>query len=390
MTTKPRSLATPIVAGVVCALVAFTSSFVVVLTGLRGAGATDAQAASGLLTLTALMGVATIVLSVRTRMPITVAWSTPGAALLVSAGAVAGGWPAAVGAFVVAGGLYVLTGLWPQLADLIRRIPTPIAQAMLAGVVLKLVLAPLPALVDHPASILPVIAVWLACLRWVPRWAVPLAFVAAAVVIAVQLVRDGTTIDAGALVPALDVTRPTFTAEAVVGIALPLFLVTMASQNVPGVAVLDSFGFRAPWRASMLVAGSGTIVGAATGGFTLNLAAISAALAAGPGAGAHERRWIAGVTTGAVYVLLAAAVPAAAELIVVAPDGVVAAVAAVALLPTLGASLAGATRDTSFQLPATITFAVAASGIAPWNVSSAFWALLAGIGTHLALTTDRR
>lgn len=385
-----RDLSTPVVAGIVAGLVGFTSAFVVVLTGLRGAGASETQAASGLLAVTLLMGVASIVLSWRSRMPITVAWSTPGAALLASATAVAGGWPAAVGAFAVVGALFVVTGLWPQLADLIRRIPAPVAQAMLAGVVLHLVVDPLPALVDDPGSILPIVGVWLLGLRWWPRWAVPGAFVVAAAVIGIDLVRNGTAITGSDLLPAFDLTRPSFGLEAMIGIAIPLYLVTMASQNIPGVAVLDSFGYQVPWRPAMLVTGVGTIVGAPAGGHAINLAAISAALAAGPEAGRHERRWIAGVSAGATHVVLAAGAAAAAALIVDAPDGVVAVVAAVALLPTLGAALGGATRDPAHQIPAMITFAVAASGIAPWNVSAAFWALLAGIAAHLLLPRPAR
>lgn len=369
----------------VCALVGFTSAFVVVLTGLRGAGASTSQAASGLMAVTALMGLATIVLSVRSRMPVIVAWSTPGAALLASAGGTSASWPAAVGAFMITGGLFVLTGLWPQLAGLIRKIPVPVAQAMLAGVVLHLVLAPFPSLIEDPWSIAPVAAVWLVCLRRWPRWAVPCAFVAAAAVIVVELARQGTTLETAALVPRLDLTRPQFTLDALIGVAVPLYLVTMASQNIPGMAVLDSFGYRAPWRSAMVVTGAGTIAGAPAGGHAINLAAISAALAAGPDAGPPARRWIAGVCSGGVCLVLAAAAPAAAELIVVAPAGVVAAVAAVALLPTLGTSLAGATREPTLQLPATIAFAVAASGIAPWNVSAAFWALLAGIVATVCL-----
>ena len=148
--TTAAPLSRPILAGVVTALVGFTSSFAVVLTGLGAVGATPAQAASGLLAVSLTMGLACIVLAWRYRMPITVAWSTPGAALLAATGVVDGGWPAAVGAFLVASALILLTALWPALGALIARIPPSIAQAMLAGVLLPLCLAPITGLVANP------------------------------------------------------------------------------------------------------------------------------------------------------------------------------------------------------------------------------------------------
>ena len=147
------------------ALVGFTSSFAVVLTGLRAVGATPEQAASGLLALCLALGLACIVLAWRFRMPITAAWSTPGAALLAATGLVEGGWPAAVGAFLVVAALIVLTGLWPQLGRLIARIPPSIAQAMLAGVLLPLCLAPITGIVVNPWGVIPVVLTWLVFAR---------------------------------------------------------------------------------------------------------------------------------------------------------------------------------------------------------------------------------
>lgn len=275
----------PMGAGVVTALVGFTSAFVIVLAGLEAVGASHAQAASGLMAVTVLMALGSIVLSLSTRLPVTIAWSTPGAALLASTGMVDGGWPAAVGAFVVTGALVLLTGLIPALGALITRIPASIAQAMLAGIVLQLCLGPVTGMAANPWAVGPVVLIWLLALRFLPRWASPLAFVAAAVVIAAHLVRSGTSLDAATLVPQLELTAPAFTIGGLIGIALPLYLVTMASQNVPGMAVMRGFGYEVPWQRSMLVTGVGTLIGAPAGGHGINLAAISAALAAGPEAG---------------------------------------------------------------------------------------------------------
>ncbi|MCK2033015.1 benzoate/H(+) symporter BenE family transporter [Microbacterium sp. KSW4-4] len=380
----------PIVAGIVTALVGFTSSFAVVLTGLDAVGASAAQAASGLLAVSLAMGLACIVLAWRYRMPITAAWSTPGAALLVATGSVEGGWPAAVGAFLVAAALILLTALWPALGALIARIPPSIAQAMLAGVLLPLCLAPITGVVANPWGVLPVVLTWLIFARLAPRWAVPLAFVAAAAVVAVSLVSAGTPVDPAVLLPRFELTMPAFTVGALVGIALPLFIVTMASQNVPGIAIMRSFGYEVPWRPAMLVTGLGTAVGAPAGGHAINLAAISAALAASPDADPDpDRRWLAGVSTGASYLVLGAFSAAFATLVVLAPTAVIPAVAGLALFGAFGAAVQQAIDDPGERLPAVVTFLVAASGIAVLGVSAAFWALVAGLLVRTVLHAGR-
>jgi benzoate membrane transport protein len=387
---RPDGLLQPITAGVVSALVGFTSAFAVVLSGLAGVGAGPGQAASGLLTLTVAMGLASILLARWTRMPITVAWSTPGAALLATTGTVDGGWPAAVGAFLVTGLLIVLTGLLPQVGALIARIPASVAQAMLAGVLLPLCLRPVEGLAENPLVVAPVVVVWLLALRFLPRWAAPLAFLTAAVVIGIDVAVAGTPIDPADLVPRVDLTAPAFTVAGVVGIALPLYLVTMASQNVAGAAVMKGLGYEVPWRRSMLVTGVGTLAGAPAGGHAINLAAISAALAAGPEAGEdRSRRWTASVSAGVVLVLLGIASAAFSTLVLVAPAGVVPAVAGLALLGVLAASLQAALSEPDERVPAVVVFATAASGIAVAGVSAAFWALVAGLVVRAVLRPGR-
>lgn len=395
MSTGPAAgrdgLARPVSAGVVSALVGFTSAFVVVLSGLAAVGATPDQAASGLLAVSVTMGLSCVLLSCWTRMPITVAWSTPGAALLASTGTVEGGWPAAVGAFLLTGALIVLTGLVPRLGALIAGIPASIAQAMLGGVLFQLCLGPVTGLAANPAAVLPVVAVWLLALRLLPRWAAPAAFLAAAVVIGVDVATSAAVVDPGSLVPRLDLTAPEFTPAGLVGITLPLYLVTMASQNVPGVAVMKGLGYHVPWRRSMLVTGVGTALGAPAGGHAVNLAAISAALAAGPEAGAdRSRRWVAGVTAGVVLVLLGVASAAFGALVLLAPSGVVPAVAGLALLGTLASALEASLAEADERVPAVVTFATAASGIAIAGVGAAFWALVAGLVVRAVLRSGRR
>ncbi len=370
--------AQPLLAGVLTSVVGFTSSFAVVLAGLAAMGASPSQAASGLLALCVVCGLGTMWLSVRHRIPVILAWSTPGAALLASTGAPDGGWPAAVGAFIVVGCLILLTALWPRLGELIGAIPTPIAQAMLAGVLLQLCLQPVLGLAAEPLLVAPVVVAWLLTYVLSPRWASPVAFAAALVVMGVWLGRHGGL--AGSPWPVLEWTTPTLSVGAVLGVALPLYVVTMASQNVPGVAVLSSFGYTAPWRASMGVTGIGTIAGAGLGGHAVNLAAITAALAAGEESHPEPaKRWWAGTTSGATYLVLAAASGLITVVVTTAPTEVITAVAGLALLATLAAALTAATADPSRRLAAVLTFVVAGSGITVAGIGAAFWALLAGL-----------
>ncbi|MFD5178741.1 benzoate/H(+) symporter BenE family transporter [Nocardia sp. NPDC058379] len=379
--TEPRAgIAQPLGAGAITALVGFTSSFAVVLSGLRAVGASPAQAASGLMILCFTQGIGILLLSFRYRIPITLAWSTPGAALLASTGLVAGGWPGAVAAFAVTGVLVVITGLWQRLGSLVAAIPVPIAQAMLAGVLVPLCLAPVQALRTSPAVVVPVILVWLVLQRYAPKWAVLVAFVTAAVGTGIDIAVRDRHLDLAAMVPTLEWTAPHWHWQAIVGIAVPLYIVTMASQNIPGVAVMRSFDYQVPWRASMLVTGIGTIAGAAAGGHAINLAAISAALSAAPSASPDpKRRWIAAATAGGSYLILGLASAALVTLIAAAPAGTLETVAGLALLATLAAALTGALSDPDHRMPGLVTFLVAASGTTLFGIGGAFWALLAGL-----------
>lgn len=369
-----------VVAGMVTAVVGYTGAFAVVLTGLQGVGATPSQAASGLAVLCLTMGVATILLAWRHRIPITIAWSTPGAALLASSGVPQGGWPAAVFAFLVAGVLIVVTGLAPWLGRLVSAIPTSLAQAMLAGVLVPICLAPVQAMVKIPAIIGPVLLVWMVMMAWRPKWAAATS-VGLALIIAVVWVAAGPGLGSlPAAGTALEFTTPAPSWTAVIGLAVPLWLVTMASQNIPGVAVLGSFGYQAPWRSAMLVTGIGTIVGAPFGGHAINYAAISAALAASPDAGEDPaKRWRAALTAGVGYLIFGGVTATVTALVFTGPAGLLPAAAGIALVGTLGSSLAGAMSAAEGREAAVVTFVVAASGVSVSGIGAAFWALAAGL-----------
>jgi benzoate membrane transport protein len=381
-------------AGIATAVVGFAGTSAVVLTGLGAVGASPSQAASGLLALCVTQGLGTVLLAHRTRRPITLAWSTPGAALLIGSGGAEGGWAAAVGAFLVCGILLLATALWPLLGRLVRLIPASVAAAMLAGVLLPLCVATVTAGVRTPLVVLPVVLAWLAACRWAPRWAAPAALAAALAVVGIALAvagpAPGTSLDVADLVPRIELTAPAFTVAAAVALGIPLFVVTMASQNLPGVAVLASFGYDTPWRAAMTTTAAATLVSAPLGGHAVNLAAISAALSAAPSAHPDPaERWRAASSAGWTNLVLGLASAALAAVIVAGPAGVVAAAAGLALVPSLAASLASAVREPGAHLPAVATFVVAASGITVGGLGAAFCALVAGVLVHLALRTRR-
>ncbi|MCM6763576.1 benzoate/H(+) symporter BenE family transporter [Rathayibacter sp. ZW T2_19] len=364
-------------AGIVAALTGFSSSFAIVLAGVVAVGATDRQAASGLLAVCVLQGLLCILLSLRYRVPLTFAWSTPGAALLAATAAAPGGFDRAVGAFLVASLLLVITGLWPALGRLVSRIPRPLANGMLAGILFPLVLAPVRAAVEIPALALPVILVWLLLVRLLPRWAVPAAIGLAIVLL---LATDGAALASAPLLPTPEFVAPVLEIGAVVGIGLPLYVVTMAGQNIPGIAVLSSFGFPSHSRPAIVSSGALSGVAALFGGVPINLAALSAALTAGPEASPRpERRWIASVSAGASYLVLGLVAGAATALVSSASPLLIEAVAGLALLGVFVSAVQAVVEESRLRLPAAATLLVTASGTSVAGIGSAFWGLVVGL-----------
>ncbi|MCD0451526.1 benzoate/H(+) symporter BenE family transporter [Actinocorallia sp. API 0066] len=374
----------PVLAGAVMAVVGFASSFAVVLAGLHAVGADDRQAASGLLALSVAMGLTAILLGLRYRTPISIAWSTPGAALLATSGDGVT-YREALGAFAVTGLLIVLAGLSKALGRLVAAIPVPLAAAMLAGVLLPLCLAPVRAVAELPRAAIPIVLTWLVLGRFTAtkRWAVPAALSVS--VVAVLLLREPGAA-ATSYLPVLTWETPSLSVQALVGVALPLFVVTMASQNVPGMGVLAANGYRPDLRPILVATGAATTAGAPFGGHAVNLAAITAQLAAGPDAHPDpSRRWIASVSGGVFYLFIALGSGAVVSLISTSPSLLIETVAGLALLASLGSALSAAVQEVSSRDAAVITFAVTASGISLLGVGAAFWGLLSGLA-YAALT----
>ncbi|MCA0423893.1 MAG: benzoate/H(+) symporter BenE family transporter [Proteobacteria bacterium] len=363
--------------GLIVALVGYASSVAVVIAGLSAVGASTADIASGLLLLGFAKGLAAILLSLKTRMPISIAWTTPGLALLATTGAVAGGFPAAVGAFIVTGLLIILAGYWPVLARFVAAIPTPLASAMLAGVLLKFCLAPFVALKTFPAAALAILVTWLVFMRFARLYAVPAAVV---VTLGAVAVTGGDAVqDLSFAWPQPLITMPVFTVEALVSLALPLFIVTMASQNITGLAVLKSFGYQADPKLGLGVTGALSALTAPFGAPTINFAAITAALCAGPDAHADPaRRYVAAVFSGIGYIFLAALAAVVAGFVARSSPILIEAAAGLALIGAFGGAMTGALQTENARLPALMTFLITASGFSLWGIGAAFWGLEIG------------
>ncbi|MFN0043225.1 MAG: benzoate/H(+) symporter BenE family transporter [Alphaproteobacteria bacterium] len=362
--------------GFLAGLVGFSSSFAILLQGFTAVGASQAEAASGLMAASIAMGVGGVYLSLTTRLPISVAWSTPGAALLVTTPALPGGFPEAVGAFVLAGLMIVLTGCWARLGRLVGSIPPAIANAMLAGVLLGLCLAPMRAIGQAPLLGLAIAATWAVTGIFSRLFAVP-----AAVATAMALIAWTTPVpEIGlATLPQPVFVMPSFSMSGAIGIALPLYLVTMASQNIPGMAVLNANGYHPAPGPLLRATGILGTLAAPFGSHAVNLAAITAALCAGPEAHADPtRRYWAAAASGIAYIAFGLAAGAVTAFIVASPAFLIEAVAGLALFGALGAALGAALSKVEHREEAVVTFIVTASGLSAFGIGGAFWGLVAG------------
>jgi benzoate membrane transport protein len=372
-----RDLRAPVLAGTVASITGQAASTGVVLAALSALGASQAQIVSVVFVMLLLYGTLSIVLSWRYKMPISIVWSTPGAALLVSAGGLGFGFETAVGAFIVAAALIALTGLWPTLGKLVTSIPKPIASAMLAGVIFSFCIAPFSAAGQYPLIVIPAILVWLVLYKFAQVWATPIAMVVLFALTAFEL---QIAIAAEDILPAAQLVVPQFSLVAIVSIAVPLYLVTMASQNIPGLAIMKSYGYEVPFRPVMLATGIGSLFANFFGGFVTNLAAITAALNANEQAHKNVgKRWIASVSGGVVYLLLALTAGASISFVLQAPREIILAAAGLALFSTMIGALSSIVEEPELRLPAVIAFLVASSGFTAFAIGPAFWALLLGV-----------
>ena len=377
MASKVADLRAPIIAGTVASITGTAATTAIFLSAFVAIGATKTQTVSMVAIMLVFYGALSILLSWRFKMPLSVVWSTPGAALLAGSSLSGIGFNNAMGGILVCGLLLALTGLWPKLGEVVSAIPKSIASAMLAGVIFSFCVAPFAASAEYPMLVLPVIAVWIILYWLAPLWASPVAIVLAFTLIGFN---QGLSVSAADWLITVELVQPSFSLASIFTIALPLYLVAMASQNIPGIAIMNSYGYKVPFRASLTTTGLGTVVASFLGGFVMNLAAITAALNANEQA--HKdpsKRWIASVSGGVVYWIFAIFTGVAVAFVYQTPRDLLLAASGLALLPTIVNAFNVMVETASERLPAVITFLIASSGIAFFSVGAAFWAILAGL-----------
>ncbi len=382
-------------AGFVAVLVGFTSSVAIVFQAALSFGASSAQVSSWMWALGLGMGLCTVVMSLILRKPVMVAWSTPGAAVLATtaAAAAASGAPYsmghAVGAFMISGALVALFGATGWFEKLMDRIPMALAQALLAGVLAKFALNGFFAAGADTGLVVTMLLAYLVGKRFWVRYAVPATLVIAVFYVAAtqgfDVAKAGFGDISGFTIPVW--VSPQFSMAGVVSLALPLFIVTMASQNLPGVAAIRASGYELPLSKIITTTGVATVVLAPFGGFALNLSAITAAMVMNPEA--HEdrnKRYTAAVSCGLIYIGIGLFGAAVTGVLQAFPKALIAAIAGMALLGTIGNALAAALKEEPTREAALITFLVTLSGVVIAGIGSAFWAVVAGLVALWVLT----
>ncbi len=363
-------------AAIAAALVGIAGALAIVLSAAAAVGATQAETTSWVTALCLSMALTSGFLSWRHRMPIITAWSTPGAAVIAAtAGAVK--LDAAVGAFLVTGALIVATGAIGPIDRLIRRIPVAVAAGMLAGVLVRFVLQMVEAVPQAPLLVLPLLAIFLVLRLLIPSAAMLVVIAAGVALAAAQgLITSWPRIE----LSTLTLIAPRFDGATIIGLAIPLYLVTMASQNLPGAAVLKASGYEPPFSSALLVTGLASLAIAPFGAHSINLAAITAAICTGPDAHPDPaKRWHTGIAYLVVYGLLAALGASLVALFAAFPAVLIKAIAGLGLLGSLTAALAAAVADERQRFAGILAFAVTTSGIALFGIGSAFWGLVAGL-----------
>lgn len=366
-----------VVTGFVVVLVGFTSTGALVFQAAQSLGASQAQISSWMWALGLGMGLSSIIPSLVYKKPVVAAWSTPGAALIATSAAGVS-MPEAIGAFVLCAVLIIIAG-WSGLFErMMNRIPMAIASAMLAGVLLRFGLEAFSSIRTAPAMVLAMFAVHLLGRRFWPRYGVVgvlgigIAFAAGA---------DALKWSAVTVEWAKPVwVTPEFSLSAIIGLGLPLFMVTMASQNMPGVAVMRGAGYDTPISPVITTTGVINLIFAPFGAFALNLAAITAAISMGREA--HEdkdKRYTAAVMAGVFYCLIGLFGAIVGGLFAAFPRELIVALAGLALMGTIGNGLATAVSEEKNREAAIITFLITASGLSMFGIGSAFWGLVGGV-----------
>lgn len=374
-------------AGFVAVLVGYTSSAAIIFQATHTVGATEAQIASWMWALGIGMAVSSISLSLYYRIPLLTAWSTPGAALLVTS--LAGvSLPEATAAFIFCGLLIAVIGYAGWFERLMHWIPVPLASAMLAGVLLKFGLGAFVSLQQEPLLVGCMFVTFLLMKRLLARYAIPLTLIVGMLVAWLSGLMDLGQLSLKWAQPVF--VMPEIRLEALIGVGLPLFIVTMASQNIPGVAVLKANGYAAPLSKTIGFTGLTTMILAPFGGYAYNLAAITAAICMGEDVDKDKsKRYLASFSAGVFYLLAGLLGASITSLFLSFPQTLILAIAGFALIGTIANSLQVALTDSSEREAALIVFLVTASGVSLLGLGSAFWGLVLGLLARFWLVQKR-
>ncbi|WP_318494496.1 benzoate/H(+) symporter BenE family transporter [Photobacterium leiognathi] len=376
--SKLRFNLSHISAGAIAVLVAYTSSVILVIHALTEMGLTQGQINSWLFALGLIMGITTIIYSFYFKVPVLTAWSTPGAAFLITA---VEGYSATdvVGAFVVCGLLTFITGLIRPLSLALQRIPSPITSALLCGVILPICLSGFTQLNTHPMMFLLLFSVYIVAKRFIPRYSMLLTLL-----VSVGIALYFNTLNTASLhltMPTLYWLTPSFNIESIINIAIPLYLITMLSQNMAGFAVIHNFQFSAPVRPVLLGTGLINMIVASCGIFTLNLAAITAAICMNDDIdGKHSDRYKAAICAGGVYMLVGVWASVVVAVFLSLPEGLADILAGLALLTTLISCFYNAINKDEYREPAMLTLLITLSGMHLFGISAAIWGVFVGLG----------
>lgn len=376
----------PVSAGFIAVLVGFTSSVALVFQAAQAAGATPEITATWIAALCLGMGATSIAFSLYYKIPVLTAWSTPGAALLAVSLTSAQPLSDVLGAFLFSGILITIAGASGWFEKLIDRIPASIASALLAGILFRFGTEVFVSLKTSPSLVLPMLGTYLAFKRWLPRYAVMGVLAIGLAACYVYQPPHFETVTFKWIDPVF--TMPSFSGSAIVSLGLPLFIVTMASQNLSGVAAIRSFGYPTPLSPVITGTGITTMILAPFGVFGINLAAITAAICMGPEA--HEnknQRYWAAVFAGIFYLLVGLVGGVVGDFLHALPAAFVFSLAGIALFSTISTSLHQATQDERSREAAILTFLITASNVTLAGIGAAFWGIVLG---SIALLIFRR
>lgn len=373
----------PVVAGLISVIVNYGGTFILVFQAAKVAGLSPELTASWVWSISIGVGVTGLVLSWLSREPIITAWSTPAAAFLVTALATTP-YAEAVGAYVVSAVAFVVLGLSGWFERVIRLIPPGVASGLLAGILLQFGIKAFGGMSVDPLLAGLLIVAYVLLKRLTARYAVVGIL---ALGMAFLLAQDRVDLSGLQLRFAAPVfTRPEFTLNALLSVALPLFLITLTGQYMPGMLVLRNDGFKTSANPIVTLTGLGSLLMAPFGSHAFNIAAITAAICTGKEA--HEepsRRWIAGIAAGVFYILVGVFGVTLAAVFMAFPATFITTLAGLALLGTIGGSLANALADAKTREASLITFLAAAANISMLGIGGAFWGLVIGLVAHAVL-----